>query len=130
MLRRLFVLAAALAMLVAYAIACGDPSHIFEGRLYVERRSCLGTTASVDVVEGAGGGNCGPTCLTQPHTDGGRAVYVATMCAPYPFGFDASGSDFACPAALAALERGDTCLLDGGSANPAPAEEPADAGGD
>ncbi|MCW5834020.1 MAG: hypothetical protein KIS78_16590 [Labilithrix sp.] len=130
MWRRVFALGAAVAMLVAHAIACGDPTHVFEGRLFVEQRACLGTTASVDVVEGAPPGECGPTCLTQPQQGGGRAVYVATMCPPYPFGFDASGDDFACASALAALARNDTCLLDGGSTSPAPAEDPADAGGD
>ena len=51
---------------------------------------------------------------------------VSTMCAPYPFSFDASGTDPTCPAALAALERNDTCLVDGGSTNPLP--PPDDAG--
>ncbi len=126
MWRRAFALGTAVALLVAYALACGAPTHVYEGRLYVERRACLGTTASVDVVEGDRAGECGPTCLTQPEQDGGRAVYVATMCPPYPFGFDASGNDLACASALSALERNDTCLLDGGSSNP----PPADAGGD
>lgn len=108
------------------ALHCGDPSHVYEGRLFLEARDCLGTTASVDVVEGDMPGNCGPTCLTQPSSDGGRAIYVSTMCGPYPFGFDASASDPACPRALAALERNDTCLVDGGSSSPAPA--PPDAG--
>jgi len=107
-------------------VHCGDPSHVYEGRLFLERRQCLGTTASVDVVEGNLPGDCGPTCLTQPDRDGGRAIYVSTMCGPYPFGFDTSGSDPACPQALAALERNDTCLVDGGSSSPAP--PPPDAG--
>ena len=110
----------AFALLAAYGLACGDPSHVYEGRLFVERRQCLGTTASVDVVEGDPPGSCGPTCLAQPQSDGGRAIYVSTMCGPYPFAFDASGSDPACPQALAALERNDTCLVDGGSTSPAP----------
>ena len=108
------------------AVACGDPSHVYEGRLFLEHRQCLGTTASVDVVEGDAPGDCGPTCLTHPQSDGGRAIYVSRMCAPYPFGFDASGADPACPSALAAFERNDTCFADGGSSKPAPA--PPDAG--
>jgi hypothetical protein len=128
MRRRLFGLGVGLAMIAAYGMAsCGDPSHVFEGRYFLEGRGCLGTTSSVDVVEGERPGNCGPICLAHAHTDGGRSIYVATMCAPYPFGFDTSGSDPACPAALAALERNDTCLLDGGSSNPSP---PSDAGSD
>ena len=128
MRRRLLALGkATLGVLLVYA--CGDPSHVFEGRLFVEHRACLGTTASVDVVEGEGAGNCGPTCLTQPLADGGRAIYVSTMCAPYPYAFDASGTDPACTPALDALARGDTCLLDGGSSSP-PAPPPVDAGSD
>lgn len=102
------------------ATACTEASHVFEGRLFVEGRKCLGTTASVDVVDGENGGRCPPTCLAQPLKDGGRAVYVSTMCAPYPFAFDASGGDLLCPIALEALDRNDTCLVDGGSTNPAP----------
>jgi hypothetical protein len=114
---RLLVATIALGAIVAHA-ACGDSSHVFEGRLFVEERGCLGTTSSLDTVSGEGPGQCPATCLAQPLRDGGRAIYVATMCAPYPFGFDTSGTDPACPAALAAFGRNDTCLLDGGSANP------------
>ena len=127
-MRRLFALGLGLvSMLALYLLACGDPSHVYEGRLFVEHRGCLGTTASVDVVEGDPPGSCAPTCLAQPESDGGRAIYVSRMGAPYPFAFDASGSDPACPAALAALERNDTCLVDGGSTHPLP--PPVDGGG-
>jgi hypothetical protein len=129
MQRRLFALGLApLAMLVECAFACGEPSHIFEGRLFVEERECLGTKSSVDVVEGDTPAECGPTCLAQPLADGGRSIYVATMCGPYPYGFDASGSDPLCPRALAALARNDTCFVDGGSSSPA--STPADAASD
>jgi hypothetical protein len=113
---------------IATALACGDGSHIFEGRLFRPDRSCLASTSSIDVVEGDPPGDCGPICLAQPLADGGRAIYVATMCAPYPFAFDASGADLLCPPALASLERSDSCLTDGGSTNPLP--PPADAGQD
>ncbi|HVH46109.1 MAG TPA: hypothetical protein VM925_27355 [Labilithrix sp.] len=104
MRRRFFALTLGpLALLVVDATACGDPSHVFEGRLFLEGRACLGTKASVDVVEGEKPGECGPTCLAHPHVDGGRSIYVSTMCSPYPFGFDAAGTDPACPSALAAL---------------------------
>jgi hypothetical protein len=124
----LFLFASAAIAPIALGSACGDPSHIFEGRLFIQDRGCLGTTSSVDVVEGERPGECGPTCLAQPNDDGGRAVYVATMCGPYPYRFDAAGTDPLCPSALAALARNDTCLLNGGSSSPAPA--PADAGSD
>jgi hypothetical protein len=125
MRRGLFALSLAPLAPVAVVYACGDPSYVFDGRLFVEHRGCLGTTASVDVVEGEQPRRCPPACLAQPLADGGRAIYVSTMCPPYPFSFDASGSDPACPTALAALERDDTCLLDGGSANPRPPPEDA-----
>lgn len=109
--------------------ACGASSHIFVGRLYSEERGCLGPKTSVDVVSGEPPGECAPTCLVQRLADGGSAIYVATMCAPYPHGFDVSGADPACASALAALERGDACFTDGGSSRPAE-EEPSDAGAD
>jgi hypothetical protein len=108
--------------------ACGDASHIYEGRLFREDRKCLGTKSSVDVVEGEAPGECGARCLVQRTNDGSRAVYVATMCGPFPFKFDATGSDPACADALAALARNDTCLTDGGSTAPLP--HPVDAGND
>ena len=36
---------------------------------------------------------------------GSEKVYVSTMCGPYPAGYDISGTDPACPAALAAFRR-------------------------
>lgn len=106
--------------------ACGEHSHIYEGRLYRSDRDCLGTTSSVDVVSGEAPAACPPTCLAQAHADGGRSIYVATMCAPYPFDFDASGSDPMCPNALEALARNDTCRADGSSTAPRPNDASAD----
>ncbi len=116
-MRRWILASALVGVLLASALAaaCGDASHIFEGRFYLEARDCLGTTGSVDVVEGDPPGVCPPVCLADAHTDGGRSLYVSTMCAPYPFGYDASGGDPACPRALAALGRDDTCRPDGTS---------------
>ena len=34
------------------AFACGDGSHIYFGRLFVEERECLATESALDVVEG------------------------------------------------------------------------------
>lgn len=125
MIRRLALLAALCAPALA-ALACGEPSHVFEGRLFLPHRGCLGTTSSVDVVDGEPPGDCGPTCLAQTLPDGGASIYVATMCPPYPFAFDVSGTDPRCPEALAALSRDDTCLVDGGSTHPPPADAAAD----
>lgn len=121
-----FRLGVVLGILGAVAIACGDPSHTYLGRLFVEDRSCLGPTRAIDVVEGETPGSCDPKCLLQPLSDGGRALYVGTMCGPYPYGFDVSGADPGCPAALAAHARRDTCLADGGSTSPAPADAAVD----
>ena len=103
--------------------ACGkdDGTHVYEARLYVEARHCLGTTSSVDVISGDVPGQCDPICLRQTRADSGYAIYAATMCPPYPGpDFDKSGTDPLCPLALAALARGDTCLSDGGSTHPLP----------
>lgn len=118
--RRVLVVLAGgpLVWLATQTTACGDESHVFEGRLFLEGRKCLGTNASVDVVEGSPPGSCGPRCLSQHHADGGRSLYVSTMCGPFPFDFDSSGTDPGCGDALAALARNDTCLLDGGSSAP------------
>jgi hypothetical protein len=93
------------------------------GRPYLEARGCLGATSSLDVVEGDLPGDCAPVCLVQRRADAARFVFVASMCAPYPSSveFDVSGVDPACPQALAALARSDSCASDGGSANPLPA---------
>lgn len=107
--------------------ACGDPSHLFLGRAWIEHRDCLGTTSSIDVVEGESAStSCPARCLADPHGDGGRTIYVSTMCEPFPFEFDASGSDPACPTALSAFERNDTCLVDGGSTHPPPVDSATD----
>lgn len=118
----------AVAIVCIVHVSCEAASHIYTGRLFVEARDCLGTEASVDVVSGDSAGTCDPVCLVRandPNADGGRSVYVSTMCQPYPPGFDTSGNDPACARALDALRRDDTCVADGGSTHP-----PADAGAD
>ncbi len=111
---------------VLVAIACGDPSHLYVGRPYDEQRGCLESTAALDVVEGEAPKTCAPVCLVQVPADGGRRIYVSSMCAPYPFGVDVSGSDPACAAALAAQARRDHCLEDGGSSAPPPKDAAAE----
>lgn len=98
-----------------------DGTHVYVGRLFLEARDCLGTTSSVDVIAGDDPGTCDAVCLLQPRAEGGRAVYVSTMCPPYPApDFDVSGTDPVCVRALAALARNDTCLSDGGTTRPRP----------
>jgi hypothetical protein len=122
---------AAIACILQSPACKDDGTHVYVGYLFVEARDCVGTSSSVDVVTGGDPGDCAPICLLQHRAEGGRAVYVATMCAPYPAGveFDTSGTDPACPAALAALARGDTCLSDGGDTHPLP-DAAAEASGD
>lgn len=124
--RYVLVLAAGAALGAGAGAACGDGSHIYEGRLFTEDRACLGPTTSIDVVEGDRPGDCEAKCLVDSQSDGGRAVFVSRMCGPYPYGFDVSGTDPSCDDALAALARGDNCLDDGGSTAPLP----TDSGGD
>lgn len=119
-MRRLFL---ALAL-----CGCGEDTHVYAGRAYIDQRDCLGTTSSIEVVEGdLADTNCAPKCLVQRTTpDGGRVAYVSTMCPPFPFGFDTDGADPRCPAALAAFARNDTCLADGGSTAPLPRDAGTD----
>ena len=125
--------------IAATAIACiihlsacssDDGTHVFQARFYLEARDCLGTPSTIDVISGdESGASCAPICLRQIRAEVGRAIYATTSCPPYPGpDFDRSGADPACPAALAALARGDTCFSDGGSAKPKPI--PKDAAAD
>src|SRR5688500_7545289 len=109
-------------LFVVAIAACGDTTHVFSGRLYVDKRDCAATKSSIEVVEGdPAPETCAPACLVQRTTpDGTRPVYVSTMCPPVPFGFDTDGADPRCAAALAAVARNDTCLTDGGSTAPLP----------
>ena len=101
-------------LLVLALTACSDPvSHLYLGRFYAADRKCLGTTSSVDVVEGAETGTCSPVCLIKDTN-----VYVGVSCPPLPPGYDASGTSPVCSEALAAASRDDTCLADGGSTHP------------
>lgn len=124
MTRALVMTSVGLAAIICsiHLFACGstDGSHAYTGRLFLESRRCLGTTSALDAVEGElPERECAPICLVQRRADADRAIYVSTMCAPYPFDYDTSGSDPACPAALEAHGRDDTCFSDGGSSKPA-----------
>lgn len=105
-MRRLFI--------IFLLTACSDPvSHLYEGRFYAADRKCLGTTSSIDVVEGGDTGTCSPVCLIKDSN-----VYVGTSCPPFPPGYDTTGTSPVCVDALAANARDDTCLVDGGSTHP------------
>lgn len=113
---------------LAAIVACGETTHVYSGRLYLEGRDCVATKSSIEVVEGdPAPETCAPTCLVQTSTpDGTRPVYVSTMCPPIPFGFVTDGADPRCAAALAAFARGDTCFTDGGSSAPLPRDAGSD----
>lgn len=112
----------------ASIVACGETTHVYAGRLYVDDRDCVATKSSIEVVEGdPAPESCAPACLVQRTTpDGKRPVYVTTMCPPIPFGFDTDGADPRCAPALAAFARNDTCFSDGGSSAPLPGDAGAD----
>lgn len=112
----------------ASIVACGETTHVYAGRLYVDDRDCVATKSSIEVVEGdPAPESCAPACLVQRTTpDGKRPVYVTTMCPPIPFGFDTDGADPRCAPALAAFARNDTCFSDGGSSAPLPVDAGAD----
>jgi hypothetical protein len=113
---------------LAALVACGETTHVFSGRLYVDGRDCVATKSRIEVVEGyPAPERCAPTCLVQRTTpDGKRPAYVTTMCPPVPFGFDTDGADPRCAAALAAFARNDTCISDGGSSAPLPKDAGTD----
>jgi hypothetical protein len=120
---------AALAALacILQAFACDEvASHPFPARLYEPGRGCVGAPIALDVVEGPDPGGCAATCIVRSG-DGGRDVYVSTMCAPYPPFHDTTGADPLCGPALAAFARTDLCLSDGGSTRPLPPSGVTDA---
>ena len=105
---------------IVWLAGCNDSaSHIFAGRLYEAARGCVDPTTSIDVVEGPSPtAPCERACFVAPADGDVGATYVSTMCAPFPRGFDTSGSGAQCAAALTAYDRADTCLADGGSLHP------------
>lgn len=126
--RAVAVLASAAAAALAALIACGKGTHAYTARPYDPARNCLAQTTAVDAVDGTDPGlNCARKCALSPKPDdGGPSVaYISTACPPYPPGFDMSGLVGACPAAIAAADREDYCLDDGGSTHPAPPDAAA-----
>jgi hypothetical protein len=102
---------------LAVAAACNDPEqYVFSAAPFDTTNLCLGPYQAVDVVSGGSGAStCAPKCFVNA-----GAVYVSTVCPPFPDPtvWDESGLDPNCPAALSAFARMDTCFPDGGSSNP------------
>ena len=131
-------ISAALAVLACAAaiapVACDDVrGHIYAGRRYDPDRGCLEPPSSIDIVDGDDPGlGCARTCIEGLPGDGGEppAVYVSTMCPPYPTLFDVTGKSLECAAALAAAASNALCGADAGSsklADAGPDAPPADA---
>ncbi len=123
---RLSVLLASAVLVVAGARtlgACDDEtSHLLVGRLFDPARACLDPEGTIALVDGPVPDKaCAPTCVVGPSGQNGNGsnVSVTTMCGPYPALDDTSGDPAGCSDALTALDRGDTCLVDGGSSSPA-----------
>jgi hypothetical protein len=115
------------AALLALGVACSPArSHIFIADFYEAAIDCLDVGVGVDVADGPPSDQaCDAACVVQP--EGG--VYVTSQCRPYPLGWDTSGTDPSCSAALAARARGDFCV-DGGNPEDGSADGPSDAAGE
>ncbi|HSQ62835.1 MAG TPA: hypothetical protein VLM85_06455 [Polyangiaceae bacterium] len=103
--------------------ACDSGSfYAYVARIYDLQRDCLSDVQAVDIGNGPDPGlGCAPKCLVASDQDGGVVVYATTMCGPVPYGVDSTGTDPRCAKALAAVQRSDICLADGGSTDPAEA---------
>jgi hypothetical protein len=129
-------------------VSCDDVSeHILSARAYQppaggQGVGCVGASAAVDIVSGAGGGdNCAPTCLRTGSPDA-SFTYITTVCPPYPGDYSAESQDAAtnaadpCAGAFGAyavyLADGSICVggIDGGpGAGDAGGAQGGDAGG-
>ena len=108
-----------LAAAVVVLAACDATSYyLYTGHEYDPKRGCVDDVSAIDIDIGTDpGSSCGAQCLRISSGDA-ATIYATTMCGPAPVGADTSGSNGNCPAALAALARGDLCLDGGGSTNP------------
>jgi hypothetical protein len=113
--------------------SCDDANvHILTGQLYDPVRMCVGPSSGVDVINGAStGDNCSPSCLTiaSPTTSGTTtAVYITTVCPPFPVDYSVEAED-------AATEAGDPCpgafaaYIDDAGCPPTPDDGGDDGGG-
>lgn len=106
----------------AVPFACTDVvSHLYVGSGYNVLKDCTLPEVAIDVVEdGDPGSSCNLVCLVESKSDAGMTVYTSRMCPPYPRDLKLNGDETLCAAALAARERNDVCLADGGTTNPTP----------
>ncbi len=104
--------------------ACDDDpqSHVYIAAPYVASEDCFGPSASLAQVDTPNGDlDCPPMCLLAPTSGGAKAVYVSTMCGPYPAGYDTSEADPLCATALAAWPAEAAALANGQSSCATPA---------
>jgi hypothetical protein len=117
-MKRLLAVAASLC---ASVVACDDgpQSHVYVAMLYEPARACLDPSTTLAIIGTPNGSlECYRKCLVEdaPPAVGAELVYVSTMCPPYPAVItDATGTDPACQAALAAYDDGAVCGEDAGS---------------
>lgn len=119
-MKRALVLApltALLALTLVTVFACTDDvvGHIFRGRKYDVDNGCLAVPTAVDVVEGADPGEgCPLGCLLRTEEDGGKSVYIATTCPPYPPDFARADETPICQDARLAATQKYFCSTDAG----------------
>jgi hypothetical protein len=123
MRRLVFVIMAALPVgVVAAMVACTSTTHVYIARKFDTERQCLEKPTGIDVIDGDDPGErCALKCVVPPpNLDAAapRSLYISMMCPPYPPGFDTTNVFPGCQEALAAGERNDLCLSDGGSTHP------------
>jgi len=98
----------ALAFVLLVAGAACDPSgpRIYTARAYDPSARCLADYAPLGLVQaGDLGASCDPVCLQV-----GDALYVSTVCPPYPASASSlAADDPTCRAALAALAADASC---------------------
>lgn len=94
-------------LLGASALACEDfGPRVYTARLFQADPGCLEAYAPIGLVQARDiGAQCEPVCLRL-----GAALYVSTLCAPYPAEVSLEGADTEeCAAALAALGASASC---------------------
>jgi hypothetical protein len=122
----------AVAAALVVNVACSGPTgFVYTAREYVEGRDCLFSPVALDVLSGKEPASTCNVCLVTPAVavvaDAAAPdaappkAFVSTLCPPLPVDFALKdATDALCARALAAKERSDVCLEDGGTSNPAP----------
>ena len=119
--------------LIAWAGACDDgaESHVYVAAPYDASADCFGASTSLAQIDTPNGDlDCAPTCLVVAETNGSNAIYVSTMCGPYPSAYNTSQTDPGCAPALAAWPAEQAALANGSSSCASPAEEDGGGGAD